>query len=78
VSERAGPGLQLAAVGRGLAVGDLDNDGDVDIIVNNMDGSPTLLTNEQRTKRHWIAVRAAAPAGTGSRSALASRSAPAA
>ena len=39
VSDRAGAGLQLAAVGRGLAVGDLDNDGDVDIIVNNMDGA---------------------------------------
>jgi len=62
-SERAGPGLQLAAVGRGLAVGDLDNDGDVDVVVNNMDGSPTLLNNEQRTMRHWFAVRAAAPAG---------------
>jgi enediyne biosynthesis protein E4 len=63
VSDSAGPGLQLAAVGRGLAVGDLDNDGDVDVIVNNMDGSPTLLENQQRTKHHWLAVRAAAPAG---------------
>jgi enediyne biosynthesis protein E4 len=63
VSARAGSGLQIAAVGRGLAVGDLDNDGDLDLVVNNMDGTPTLLENRQRTTHHWVAVRAAMPTG---------------
>ena len=63
VSERAGAALQIAAVGRGLAVGDLDDDGDLDLAVSNTDGTPTLLENRQATKRHWVAVRAVAVAG---------------
>jgi hypothetical protein len=63
VSERAGAGLQIAAAGRGLAVGDLDNDGDLDLVVSNTDEAPTLLENRQATTRHWVAVRAVAEAG---------------
>ena len=63
VSPRAGAGLQVARVGRGLAVGDLDDDGDPDLVVSNMDDAPTLLENRQRTGHHWVAFRVAGPTG---------------
>jgi hypothetical protein len=62
VSKKAGAGLQVARVGRGTAVGDLDNDGDPDLVVSNMDDAPMLLDNRQQTGRHWIAFRVTAPA----------------
>jgi hypothetical protein len=61
VSNKAGAGLQVARVGRGLAVGDLDNDGDPDLVVSNMDDVPTVLENRQKTGHHWIAFRVSAP-----------------
>jgi enediyne biosynthesis protein E4 len=61
VSATAGGGLQVARVARGLAVGDLDDDGDPDVVVSNMDDAPTILENRQQTGHHWIAFRIVSP-----------------
>jgi hypothetical protein len=61
ISESAGGGLQVQKVSRGLAVGDLDNDGDPDLVVSNVDDVLTLLENRQSTGHHWITLRVTAP-----------------
>ncbi|MGV3724079.1 MAG: CRTAC1 family protein [Actinomycetota bacterium] len=54
----AGPALNAPTAGRGAAFGDIDNDGDVDVLVNNLDGPPSLLINQaERLGRHWLRVR---------------------
>jgi hypothetical protein len=57
VSARAGAAIQAPNLGRGCAFGDFDNDGDVDVVVNNLDGPPTLLRNEGGTGHHSILVK---------------------
>ena len=53
----AGPGLALARSSRGAAFGDLDNDGDIDVVISNVDDSPTILRNDTTRKGHWLTVR---------------------
>jgi hypothetical protein len=60
-SPAAGAGLRVRKASRGLAVGDLDDDGDPDLVVSNMDDTPTLLENRQQARRHWVAFRVASP-----------------
>lgn len=50
-------GLALALCARGLAVGDLDGDGRMDAVVNNIDSSPTVLRNVSVGQNHWLTVK---------------------
>jgi hypothetical protein len=56
VSASLGPAFAHPAPGRGAAVGDLDDDGDLDIVVANLDEGPTLLRNEGGGVRSWLTV----------------------
>jgi len=58
VSSQAGPGIQTRRSGRGAAFADFDNDGDIDMIVANMNDSPLLLRNDRSDSNHWITFKA--------------------
>ena len=70
VSERAGAVFALSAVGRGAAFGDVDNDGDVDVLVGNDDGPARLLINQVDNANHWLGLRLI---GAGGRDMLGAR-----
>ena len=57
VSAKTGPAIRAENLGRGCAFGDFDNDGDVDVIVNNLDGPPSLLRNDGGNRNNWIMIK---------------------
>jgi len=58
-SEQAGSALQEKRVSRGLAVADLFNDGNMDVVINDLDGRPMVLRNHGIPGRHWISIELA-------------------
>ena len=54
VTRNHGEALSVPRASRGLAIGDYDNDGNVDLLVCNCNGEPTLLKNEGNSTNHWL------------------------
>ncbi|MGH9311144.1 MAG: CRTAC1 family protein [Vicinamibacterales bacterium] len=56
VSHDSGPGATAPHSSRGAAFGDVDNDGDVDVLVMNMNERPSLLRNDYSGPNHWLTI----------------------
>ncbi|HVC46314.1 MAG TPA: CRTAC1 family protein [Terracidiphilus sp.] len=57
VSSQAGPDFQIPGAHRGVAFGDIDNDGRIDAVVTSLNGQVKLFHNISRTDHHWILLR---------------------
>ena len=70
VSAASGTGATVPIVGRGLAIGDYDNDGKIDALIVDNEGSPLLLHNETLSRHHFIGLRLVDKAGRDAYNAL--------
>lgn len=57
ISTQSGPGVSTPHSSRGCAFGDFDNDGDLDILVWNMNEPPSLLRNDLKSNNHWLKLK---------------------
>jgi hypothetical protein len=57
VSGECGPAFEKSIAGRGLALGDFDNDGAVDVLITTNDGAPLLLKNNAGRQNHWLGLK---------------------
>jgi len=57
VSSSAGPGISTIRSSRGMAVGDLWNDGRIAAVISNMNAAPSLLVNQVHSSNHWVAIK---------------------
>jgi len=61
-SDQSGPAILEPRVSRGLAVGDLFNDGQMDVVIENLDGRPIILRNHGVRSNHWVSLELAGAA----------------
>jgi hypothetical protein len=71
VSATAGAAFQIPEVSRGAATGDIDNDGDIDVVILNNSGPARLLLNQSHPGHAWINIRLIGPTGRDMLGALA-------
>jgi len=72
VTAQAGSTFQKFDVSRGAAFGDIDNDGDIDVVIANIHGPARLLINTIGNRKHWVGLRllggpAGSPSSNGAR-----------